>query len=253
MKILIQILFSFIVVSSVFAGNLTIPNTFTAGTTAVAADVNDNFSAVKAEVDDNAADVLTNASNTSSNSDAIFIITNDISVINQELTSIDTSAVDVADRVTILEQSVTSLSNTVSKLTEYINTFGCQVVTKTAVFNPTTNMGVFTIGNGILQFDTDWSRASTTSIYLYNDQANVAGVASTALSNITQVTDSSSYDMSNRVRTIPEGGVAVVLNTSGNYAVLKVIDVLHAGYGDPKDELTFEYCILPAGSIDFSK
>jgi hypothetical protein len=35
------------------AGEVTIPNTFTSGTTAKAAEVNDNFTAVKTEVDDN--------------------------------------------------------------------------------------------------------------------------------------------------------------------------------------------------------
>ena len=43
------------------ADDLTIPNTFTAGTPAVAAEVNGNFTAVEASVDDNAADIATNA------------------------------------------------------------------------------------------------------------------------------------------------------------------------------------------------
>jgi len=58
---------------SLFAGNnvvaddVTIPNTFTAGTPARAAEVNDNFAAVEASVDDNAADVLANAANVAAN------------------------------------------------------------------------------------------------------------------------------------------------------------------------------------------
>lgn len=42
---------------NVWAGNLTIPNTFTSNTTAVASEVNANFTAVKTEVDDNNAQI----------------------------------------------------------------------------------------------------------------------------------------------------------------------------------------------------
>ena len=41
--------------SPVWAGNVTIPNTFVSGTPAKASEVNDNFSAVKTAVDDNDA------------------------------------------------------------------------------------------------------------------------------------------------------------------------------------------------------
>jgi len=45
----------FILVSAcaAIAGSLTVPNTFTSGTKALASEVNDNFNAVKTEVDDN--------------------------------------------------------------------------------------------------------------------------------------------------------------------------------------------------------
>ena len=45
-----------------WAGNVTIPNTFTDGTAAVAAEVNANFSALEAEVDDNDARITANGS-----------------------------------------------------------------------------------------------------------------------------------------------------------------------------------------------
>lgn len=63
----LAIILSFFISKSLFAGDLTIPNTFTAGTAAVAAEVNDNFSAVEAEVDDNDARIadLENAAVTS--------------------------------------------------------------------------------------------------------------------------------------------------------------------------------------------
>ncbi len=49
------------------AGEVTIPNIFTAGTPAKASEVNDNFSAVKTAVDDNNASILTNTREISSN------------------------------------------------------------------------------------------------------------------------------------------------------------------------------------------
>ena len=74
MKKLIQ---CFIYFASIFylstswAGDLTIPNAFVAGTPAVAADVNANFSAVEAEVDDNNNRIVTNAGDISANTNAV--------------------------------------------------------------------------------------------------------------------------------------------------------------------------------------
>ena len=50
--------FALVIINVAIADDLTIPNTFQAGTPARAADVNANFTAVEASVDDNAADVL---------------------------------------------------------------------------------------------------------------------------------------------------------------------------------------------------
>ena len=52
-QVLILLMLCMASLSSVFAGEVTIPNTFTAGTPAVASEVNGNFSAVKTAVDDN--------------------------------------------------------------------------------------------------------------------------------------------------------------------------------------------------------
>lgn len=56
-----------LITSPVWAGSVTIPNTFSSGTKAVAADVNDNFSAVKSAVDDNDTRITDNAANVTSN------------------------------------------------------------------------------------------------------------------------------------------------------------------------------------------
>ena len=61
-----KILFGLVIASAaLMAGSVTIPNTFTANTTAKASEVNANFSAVKTAVDGNAGDIATNSSNIS--------------------------------------------------------------------------------------------------------------------------------------------------------------------------------------------
>ncbi len=74
--------------SMIMAGNVTIPNTFTANTTAKAAEVNANFSVVKNAVNDNAADITTNATNISTNSRKI--ATNETN-INNKVSSVTAS------------------------------------------------------------------------------------------------------------------------------------------------------------------
>ncbi|NVJ49389.1 MAG: hypothetical protein HWE11_03315 [Gammaproteobacteria bacterium] len=55
----------------VFATDVTIPNSFSSGTPARASEVNQNFNAVKAAVDDNDARITSNAANITANTNAI--------------------------------------------------------------------------------------------------------------------------------------------------------------------------------------
>ncbi len=57
--------------SSAWAGTVVIPNVFSANTTAVADDVNDNFTAVKSAVDGNADDINVNTTNIGINTTAV--------------------------------------------------------------------------------------------------------------------------------------------------------------------------------------
>ena len=56
------------------ADDLTVPNTFSAGTPARAAEVNENFTAVEASVDDNAAAIITNETDIRSNESSIVAV-----------------------------------------------------------------------------------------------------------------------------------------------------------------------------------
>jgi hypothetical protein len=72
------------------AGTVTIPNTFTPNTTAKAAEVNANFSAVKSAVNDNASKINTNAGKISANENDIATNAHDIATNTAALTGVIT-------------------------------------------------------------------------------------------------------------------------------------------------------------------
>ena len=123
-----------------------------------------------------------------------------------------------------------------------------------ARFNYGDNDGIFTIGHGDSLFETMWTKASDTSIHVYNDPPSIAGVAiafdAHALSDIS---DASIYNMSSRYRTPKEREFVVVKNANGNFAVIKILEVRDRGRADTEDELVFEYWILEGGVADFSQ
>jgi hypothetical protein len=111
-------------------------------------------------------------------------------------------------------------------------------------FDYTNNNGRYAIGEGDLLFETKWSKASNTSIHLYNDPPSIESIAvATGVSAIEQVLDASSYDSSSRSRTLQEGEVAVLKNFQGNYAAVQVVDVKDSTRSDDRDELTLRYVI----------
>jgi len=118
-------------------------------------------------------------------------------------------------------------------------------LTGQVTFNYSNNNGVYSIGRDEFFFETKWSKASDRSIHLVSDPPSIAGVAEAPdLRSYRSVTDLASYDMSSRVRTIQEGEHAILKNSHGKYAVLKVLDVKDRTRLDTVDELTFEFYIL---------
>jgi formylglycine-generating enzyme required for sulfatase activity len=107
------------------------------------------------------------------------------------------------------------------------------------------NNGRFSIGRDELLFETQWSKASDSSIHLYSDPPSIAGVAEApGLQSYEHVEDHAGYDMSSRARTIQEGEHAILKNRFGKYAVLRIIDIKDRTRSDSVDELTFEFRIL---------
>ncbi|MBU1170608.1 MAG: hypothetical protein KKD44_13690 [Proteobacteria bacterium] len=81
------------------AGEVTIPNAFVAGMPAVAAEVNENFTAVKAEVDDNAANISANE------------------------TDISTNTADITANATAIDDNTTAIGNNTNGLSTHRQSF----------------------------------------------------------------------------------------------------------------------------------
>ncbi len=132
--------------------------------------------------------------------------------------------------------------------------YGAKRLSGRAKFDYSNNNGLYMIGEGDLAFETKWSKASDTSIHLYNDPPSIESIAiAVGATSIEAVTDASSYDGSSRSRTLQEGEVAVLKNRYGNFAALQVLDVKDRTRSDERDEITFRYAINPDGGRSFKK
>ena len=122
-----NLVFGSILIGSVLAaGSVTIPNSFTANTTAKAAEVNANFTAVKGGINGNASDIATNASGIATNESNITTNANDIATnangIATNASSIAGGIVEIATKVT----DVTAENGIVTARTENNITIGLQ-------------------------------------------------------------------------------------------------------------------------------
>ena len=85
---------------SALAGNVTIPHNFQAGTPAVADNVDENFEAVRVEVNDNNTRISTNASNITTNTTNI---STNASAVTTNRNSISSNAANIIDITTELD------------------------------------------------------------------------------------------------------------------------------------------------------
>lgn len=121
-----------------------------------------------------------------------------------------------------------------------------------AVFDYSNHNGRYVIGRGPLEFETNWSKASNTTIYIYNDSPSINGVArAKGCMSISMVLNAESLDYTSRVRSIPRGEIAVLRNVYGFYAAIQVIDIKDDSRSDDRDELRFRYAIQSNGSDSF--
>ena len=86
-----------------FADNVTIPNVFQSGSPARASEVNDNFSAVEASVDDNAAEIATSKTNVADIDQRVGTLETGQVLQDDLITTNNTNVTDITQRVDALE------------------------------------------------------------------------------------------------------------------------------------------------------
>ena len=123
-----------------------------------------------------------------------------------------------------------------------------------AVFDYSNHNGRYVIGSGPLEFETRWTKASDTTIRIYNDPSSINGVArATGCMAISMVSNAESLDYTSRARSIRRGEIAVLRNEHGFYAAIHVIDIKDDSRSDDRDELRFRYAIQSKGSDSFNE
>ncbi len=124
----------------------------------------------------------------------------------------------------------------------------------TATFDYSNNDHRFAIGEGLYLFETRWSKASDERIHAYRGSSSIEAIAlAKGAREIRDVTDATAYDFSSRVRSSRLGQIVVWRNLNGLYAATKIIAISDDTRGAARDELTFEFVILPDGATNFSK
>lgn len=124
----------------------------------------------------------------------------------------------------------------------------------TVRFDYTNNSGNYLIGAGEMAFTVNLSTAGPGAIHLYQDPADISGIAlAINVASFDEVKDASRFDSSSQSRTIRVGDAAVLRNTSGFYAVLLVDRVVTRDTApDGQHQIDFRYRIQPNLSPLFS-
>ena len=126
-------------------------------------------------------------------------------------------------------------------------------LTGEVVFDYSSYNGRYVIGHEQLEFETKWTKASNTSIHVYNDPPSIHGVALVQReSYIKQVVDARSLDYTSNVRTPELRQVVVLRNKHGFYAAVRILKIDNSRM-DGSHELRFRYAIQANGSDSFSE
>lgn len=121
-------------------------------------------------------------------------------------------------------------------------------------FDYSNNNGRYFIGQDELMFEIDLSKSSNFNIQLLNDPPSIRTVAiAKDITNIKEVKDTRIYDGSSRIRRPNINQVALLQNTNGFFAAIKILAIKDDTRGDNNDEITFEYKIQTNGSPDFTE
>ncbi len=121
------------------------------------------------------------------------------------------------------------------------------------VFDYSNYNGRYTIGYGDCEFETKWSKASNTSIHIYNDSPSINGVAlAPNITDIHHVREAATLDFTSRCQTPRLHQIVVLQNKKGFFAALKIQAIKDDSRDDPCNEVRLQYVIQPNGSDSFA-
>lgn len=111
-------------------------------------------------------------------------------------------------------------------------------------FDYSNNNGKFTIGSGDFAFDTEWSKASSVSIYAYNDASNIEKIALLKSSKIDTFKGTEGLNFTSRCRSPKIGDIIVWINKNGYTAITEITSIKDDSRNDDVDNLEFLYKIF---------
>ncbi|MCY4674377.1 MAG: hypothetical protein OXD43_11555 [Bacteroidetes bacterium] len=121
-------------------------------------------------------------------------------------------------------------------------------------FDYSSYSGRYVIGSGRLEFETEWTEASNTSIHVYNHPPSINGVARVSEGGWTaKKRTAASLDYTSRYCTPHVGDIVVLHNTYGFYAAVCVVEIKCRGRGSDRNELRFRYAIQADGTDNFAR
>ena len=122
------------------------------------------------------------------------------------------------------------------------------------VFDYSSHDGRYVIGRGILEFETQWSKAGDRSIHVYNAPPSINGIAlgPREWTNISQVVNAELLDYTSSSQTPSVGQIVLFRNIHGFYAAARLLEIKDGSRSDDSDELRFQYVIQSDGSDNFT-
>lgn len=113
-------------------------------------------------------------------------------------------------------------------------------------FDYSTHNGTVEMSNGKIAFNVKFSKASDTSIYVYNDGGSYQ-LARVKNSNRGDILEFDNYDSSSRVYNIRKGEVVLFRNMQGDVLAIRIINIKDDSRNDDQDLVQYIYTIYPNG------
>ncbi|MFS3511136.1 toll/interleukin-1 receptor domain-containing protein [Citrobacter braakii] len=120
-------------------------------------------------------------------------------------------------------------------------------------FDYSNNNGRYFIGQEVLAFELCFYKSGDQDIQLLNDPVSINTVAVVKDKNdFSEIDDARIYDGSSRTRRPKINQIAILQNSNGFYAAIKILSIKDDTRGAEYDEVTFDYVIQTNGTPDFT-